>query len=395
MDNKKLIYMDNAATTSVKEEVVKEMIKYLSEKYANPSSIYSISQEVKEDIESARERIAKTLNADRKEIYFTSCGTESDNWAIKGTASFLKDKGKHIITSAIEHHAVLHSMKALEREGYEVTYIGVDENGFIKIDELKKAIRKDTILISIMAANNEIGTIEPIKEIAKIAHENNIYFHTDAVQAYGHIPLDVKDMDIDMLSVSAHKFHGPKGVGFLYIKKGVKINNLLDGGGQERGKRPGTENVASIMGMAKAAEIATENMSENNEKMTKVRDHLIDRILKEIPYTRLNGDKVKRLSNNVNISIEYIEGESMLLGLDFKGICASSGSACTSGSLDPSHVLLAIGLKHEVAHGSLRLSLSEENTIEEADYVVDNLVEIVNELRNMSPLWEDFIKQNK
>lgn len=395
MENKKLIYMDNAATTSVKEEVVKEMIKYLSEKYANPSSIYSMSQEVKEDIEVARERIAKTLNADKKEIFFTSCGTESDNWAIKGTASFLKEKGRHIITSTIEHHAVLNSMKALEREGYEVTYIGVDENGFIKIDELKKAIRPDTILISIMTANNEIGTIEPIKEIAKIAHENNIYFHTDAVQAYGHIPIDVKEMDIDMLSVSAHKFHGPKGVGFLYIKKGIKINNILDGGGQERGKRPGTENVASIMGMAKAAEIAVNNMDENKEKMTKVRDHLIDRILKEIPYARLNGDKIKRLPNNVNISIEYIEGESMLLGLDFKGICASSGSACTSGSLDPSHVLLAIGLKHEVAHGSLRLSLSEENTIEEADYVVDNLVEIVKDLRNMSPLWEDFIKQSK
>ena len=391
----KQIYLDNAATTKVAEEVVNAMLPYFQEKYFNPSSIYDPSQEVKEDIEKAREYIASTINCTPNEIYFTSCGTESDNWAIKGTAYALKNKGKHLITSTIEHHAVLHSMAALEKEGFTVTYVPVDEKGIIKLDELKKAIREDTILISIMAANNEIGTIEPIKEIAKLAHEKNIYFHTDAVQAYGHMPIDVKEDGIDMMSVSAHKFNGPKGIGFMYLKKGIKINNLLDGGAQERKHRAGTENTPYIVGMAKAAKIAIENMKERAEKEIVLRDYLIDRILKEIPYTRLNGDREKRLPNNVNISMEYIEGESMLLNLNMLGVYASSGSACTSGSLDPSHVLLAIGLPHEKAHGSLRLTLDHNTTKEDCDYVVDNLIKIVENLRAMSPLYEDFVKNKK
>ena len=389
---KKIIYMDNAATTKVAKEVVEAMLPYYNDKYFNPSSVYESSQYVKEDIEKARADIANILNCDAKEIYFTACGTESDNWAIKGTAYAMKNKGKHLITSTIEHHAVLHSMKALEKEGFEVTYVGVDEDGIVKLDELKKAIRPDTVLITIMAANNEIGTIEPIKEIAKIAHEKNIFFHTDAVQAFAHIPIDVKADDIDMLSVSAHKFNGPKGVGFLYLKKGIRINNFMDGGGQERNKRAGTENVAGIVGMATAAKLAVAHMKERTEQETKVRDHFIDRILKEIPYTKLNGSKEKRLPNNVNISMEFIEGESMLLQLDFLGVCASSGSACTSGSLDPSHVLLAIGVPHEKAHGSLRLTIDHTTTMEDADFVVDNLKEIVANLREMSPLYADFIK---
>lgn len=394
MANKK-IYMDNAATTKVAKEVLDAMLPYYQDKFYNPSSVYESSQDIKADIEKARLDIANILNCDAKEIFFTSCGTESDNWAIKGTAYALKDKGKHIITSAVEHHAVLHSLKALEKEGFEVSYVNVDEDGIIKLDELKKAIRKDTILITVMMANNEIGTIEPIKEIAKIAHENNIIFHTDAVQAFAHIPIDVRAYDIDMLSVSAHKFNGPKGVGLLYVKKGIKINNFMDGGGQERKRRAGTENVAGIVGMATAAKIAVENMKERTEIELKIRDHLIDRILKEIPYSRLNGSKDKRLPNNVNIGFEFIEGESMLLQLDFLGVCASSGSACTSGSLDPSHVLLAIGLPHEKAHGSLRLSIDHTNTMEDADFVVDNLKEIVANLREMSPLYADFIKNKK
>ena len=392
---KKTIYMDNAATTKVAKEVVEAMLPYYEEKFYNPSSVYDKSQSVKEDLEKARQDIANILNCDSKEIFFTACGTESDNWAIKGTAYVMKNKGKHLITSTIEHHAVLHSMKALEKEGFEVSYVGVDADGIIKLDELKKAIRPDTTLITIMAANNEIGTIEPIKEIAKIAHENNILFHTDAVQAFAHIPIDVKADDIDMLSVSAHKFNGPKGVGFLYLKKGIKINNFMDGGGQERNKRAGTENVAGIVGMATAAKIAVEHMKERADIEIKVRDHLIDRILKEIPYTKLNGSKEKRLPNNVNISMEFIEGESMLLQLDFLGVCASSGSACTSGSLDPSHVLLAIGVPHEKAHGSLRLTIDHTTTMEDADFVVDNLKEIVANLREMSPLYADFIKNKK
>lgn len=391
----KQIYLDNAATTQVAKEVVDAMLPYFNEKYFNPSSVYDPSQEVKQDIEKAREYIASTINCLPQEIYFTSCGTEADNWAIKGTAYALKNKGKHLITSNIEHHAVLHSMNALEKEGFSVTYVPCDEKGIIKLDELKKAIREDTILISVMAANNEIGTIQPIKEIAKIAHEKNIYFHTDAVQAYAHIPIDVKADDIDMLSVSAHKFNGPKGIGFMYLKKGIRINNLLDGGAQERKHRAGTENTAYIIGMACASKLAHEHMKERAEKEIVLRDYLIDRILKEIPFSRLNGDRVNRLPNNVNISIEYIEGESMLLNLNLLGIYASSGSACTSGSLDPSHVLLAIGLPHEKAHGSLRLTLDHNINKEDCDFVVDNLVKIVANLRAMSPLYEDFVKNNK
>lgn len=391
--DKKIIYMDNAATTRVAKEVVDVMMPYYEEKFYNPSSIYDMSQIVKEDLENARLDISKIINCDPKEIYFTSCGTESDNWAIKGTAYAMKNKGKHLITSTIEHHAVLHSMKALEKEGFEVTYVPVDEDGIIKLDELKKAIREDTILISIMTANNEIGTIEPIEEIAKIAHEKNILFHTDSVQAFAHIPIDVKKQNIDMLSVSAHKFNGPKGVGFLYIKKGIRLNNFMDGGAQERNKRAGTENVAGIVGMATAAKLAVQHMEERANYEIKIRDHLIDRILKEIPYSRLNGSKDKRLPNNVNIGFEFIEGESMLLQLDFLGVYASSGSACTSGSLDPSHVLLAIGLPHEKAHGSLRLTIDHTNTMEEADFIVDNLKDIVKNLRDMSPLYADFIKK--
>ena len=391
--DKKIIYMDNAATTRVAKEVVDVMMPYYEEKFYNPSSIYDMSQVVKEDLENARLDISKIINCDPKEIYFTSCGTESDNWAIKGTAYAMKNKGKHLITSTIEHHAVLHSMKALEKEGFEVTYVPVDEDGIIKLDELKKAIREDTILISIMTANNEIGTIEPIEEIAKIAHEKNILFHTDSVQAFAHIPIDVKKQNIDMLSVSAHKFNGPKGVGFLYIKKGIRLNNFMDGGAQERNKRAGTENVAGIVGMATAAKIAVQHMEERANYEIKIIDHLIDRILKEIPYSRLNGSKDKRLPNNVNIGFEFIEGESMLLQLDFLGVYASSGSACKSGSLDPSHVLLAIGLPHEKAHGSLRLTIDHTNTMEEADFIVDNLKDIVKNLRDMSPLYADFIKK--
>ena len=391
--DKKIIYMDNAATTRVAKEVVDVMMPYYEEKFYNPSSIYDMSQVVKEDLENARLDISKIINCDPKEIYFTSCGTESDNWAIKGTAYAMKNKGKHLITSTIEHHAVLHSMKALEKEGFEVTYVPVDEDGIIKLDELKKAIREDTILISIMTANNEIGTIEPIEEISKIAHEKNILFHTDSVQAFAHIPIDVKKQNIDMLSVSAHKFNGPKGVGFLYIKKGIRLNNFMDGGAQERNKRAGTENVAGIVGMATAAKLAVQHMEERANYEIKIRDHLIDRILKEIPYSRLNGSKDKRLPNNVNIGFEFIEGESMLLQLDFLGVYASSGSACTSGSLDPSHVLLAIGLPHEKAHGSLRLTIDHTNTMEEADFIVDNLKDIVKNLRDMSPLYADFIKK--
>ena len=386
----KIIYMDNASTTKVLKEVVDVMNIYHTDKFYNPSSVYELSQNVKNDLETARRDIAKLINANPCEIFFTSCGTESDNWAIKGTAKMYKDRGKHIITSKIEHHAVLHSMKALEKEGFEISYINVNRDGFIDLDELKKTIRDDTILISIMTANNEIGTIQPIEEIGQIAKEKNIYFHTDAVQAFGHIPIDVKKMNVDMLSVSAHKFNGPKGVGFLYIKKGLRISNFMDGGAQENKKRAGTENVAGIVGMAKAAEIAHINMAKRSEIEIKVRDYLIDRILKEIPNTWLNGGRENRLPNNVNVGVEYIEGESMLLSLDMLGICASSGSACTSGSLDPSHVLLAIGLPHEKAHGSLRLTIDENITISDADYVVDNLKQIVERLRSMSPLWEDY-----
>ena len=392
---KKLIYMDNAATTPVKPEVLDAMLPYFTEKFGNPSSIYSISSENKKAITDAREVIAKTINTTPENIYFTAGGSESDNWALKATADAYASKGKHIITTKIEHHAILHTCEYLETKGFEITYLDVDENGLVKLDELTAAIRPDTILISVMFANNEIGTIEPIAEIGKIAHEHGVLFHTDAVQAYTQVPIDVEAMTIDMMSTSGHKINGPKGIGFLYIRKGVKIKSFIHGGAQERHRRAGTENVTGIIGLAKAAEIATANMKERTAEEIKVRDHLIERIEKEIPYAKLNGDRVKRLPNNVNFSFQFVEGESMLILLDSKGICASSGSACTSGSLDPSHVLLAIGLPHEIAHGSLRLTISDQITMEDADYVVDNLKEIVNHLREMSPLYEDFIKKNK
>jgi len=392
---KKLIYMDNAATTPVKPEVLDAMLPYFTEKFGNPSSIYSISSENKKAITDAREVIAKTINTTPENIYFTAGGSESDNWALKATADAYASKGKHIITTKIEHHAILHTCEYLETKGFEITYLDVDENGLVKLDELTAAIRPDTILISVMFANNEIGTIEPIAEIGKIAHEHGVLFHTDAVQAYTQVPIDVEAMNIDMMSTSGHKINGPKGIGFLYIRKGVKIKSFIHGGAQERHRRAGTENVTGIIGFAKAAEIATANMKERTAEEIKVRDHLIERIEKEIPYAKLNGDRVKRLPNNVNFSFQFVEGESMLILLDSKGICASSGSACTSGSLDPSHVLLAIGLPHEIAHGSLRLTISDQITMEDADYVVDNLKEIVSHLREMSPLYEDFIKKNK
>ena len=392
---KKLIYMDNAATTPVKPEVLDAMLPYFTEKFGNPSSIYSISSENKKAITDAREVIAKTINTTPENNYFTAGGSESDNWALKATADAYASKGKHIITTKIEHHAILHTCEYLETKGFEITYLDVDENGLVKLDELTAAIRPDTILISVMFANNEIGTIEPIAEIGKIAHEHGVLFHTDAVQAYTQVPIDVEAMNIDMMSTSGHKINGPKGIGFLYIRKGVKIKSFIHGGAQERHRRAGTENVTGIIGLAKAAEIATANMKERTAEEIKVRDHLIERIEKEIPYAKLNGDRVKRLPNNVNFSFQFVEGESMLILLDSKGICASSGSACTSGSLDPSHVLLAIGLPHEIAHGSLRLTISDQITMEDADYVVDNLKEIVNHLREMSPLYEDFIKKNK
>ncbi len=391
----RLIYLDHAATTATRPEVVEVMLPYFTENYGNPSSVYKFSNASKDAIVNARETIAKSLNAEAKDIYFTAGGSESDNWALKETARVYKTKGKHIITSAIEHHAILHTCEFLEKEGFEVTYVGVDENGIIKMDELKKAIRPDTILISVMFANNEIGTIQPIKEIGAIAREKGILFHTDAVQAYGQLPIDVEELNIDMLSASGHKLNGPKGIGFLYIRKGIKIRNLIHGGGQERARRAGTENVPGIVGLGKAVEIAVNTMSDRAKYETELRNYLIDRVLSEIPYTRLNGDRNKRLPNNVNFSFQFIEGESLLIMLDMAGICGSSGSACTSGSLDPSHVLLGIGLPHEIAHGSLRLTLGDENTKEELDYVIEKLKEIVQKLRDMSPLYEDFIKKNR
>ena len=391
----KLIYMDNAATTRTAPEVVEAMMPYFTESYGNPSSLYGFASQSKDAIAQARETIANTIGAKAKEIYFTAGGSESDNWALKATADLLKDKGRHIITSAIEHHAIMHTCDYLEKQGFEITYVGVDENGKIKLDELKSAIRDDTILISVMFANNEIGTIQPIKEIGEIAHEHGIYFHTDAVQAYAHIPINVDEYNIDMMSASGHKFYGPKGIGFLYIRTGVKIGSFVHGGAQERKRRAGTENVPGIIGMAKAAEMAHEKMQETIDYEVKLRDHLIDRVMKEIPYTRLNGDAKDRLPNNMNFSFRFIEGESMLIMLDMKGICGSSGSACASGSLDPSHVLLAIGLPHEIAHGSLRLTISDQTTMEEIDATADALAEIIPQLRAMSPLYEDFVKKQQ
>ena len=391
----RLIYLDNAATTRVKEEVLQEMLPYFRENYSNPSAIYSFAAEAGKALDRAREQAAALIGAKREEIYFTAGGSESDNWALKATAEAYKDKGRHIITSKIEHHAILHTCEYLEKKGYEITYINVDENGQILLNELEDAIRPDTILISVMAANNEIGTIQPIVQIGKLAHEKGIPFHTDAVQAYGHIPLDVDEMNIDMLSASAHKLGGPKGVGIMYIRKGLKLRSFIHGGAQERRRRAGTSNVPGIVGFGKAAQLAGQSMKERSEKEIALRDHLIKRVLEEIPYSRLNGDKTNRLPNNANFCFRFIEGESMLIMLDQLGVCASSGSACTSGSLDPSHVLLAIGLPHEIAHGSLRLTLSEETTLEEIDFVVDELKKIIERLRSMSPLYEDFIKGNK
>lgn len=389
----KFIYLDNAATTRTAPEVVNAMLPFFSENYGNASSIYRLGTESKRAIMQSREIIAGSLNADPAEIYFTAGGTEADNWALVAAAECCEGRGRHIITSKIEHHAVLHTCQYLEKRGFEVSYIDVDENGILRPEDLKKAIRKDTILISVMYANNEIGSIQPIKEIGELARENGILFHTDAVQAYGHLAIDVKDLNIDLLSASGHKLNGPKGVGFLYIRKGIKIRSFLHGGAQERRRRAGTENVPGIVGLGAAAKLAFSKLEERRKKVQKLRDYLIERIEKEIPYCRLNGDRERRLPNNINFSFRFIEGESLLIMLDMKGICASSGSACTSGSLDPSHVLLAIGLPHEIAHGSLRLTLSEENTIEEMDETVAAIKEAVGKLRQMSPLYEDFIKK--
>ena len=391
----KLIYLDNAATTKTAQEAVDAMLPYFTEYYGNASSIYSLGAESKKAMTEAREEIAGSIGASAQEIYFTAGGSESDNWALVAAAEAYESKGKHIITSKIEHHAILHTCEYLEKRGFSITYIGVDENGVLKLDELKKAIRPDTILISVMFANNEIGTIQPIKEIGEIAREHGILFHTDAVQAYGHVQTRVDELPIDMMSASGHKINGPKGIGFLYIRKGVKIRSFVHGGAQERSRRAGTENIPGIVGLAAAVKKNFANMEERTRKETELRDYLIERIEKEIPYCRLNGHRTDRLPNNVNFSFQFIEGESLLIMLDMKGICASSGSACTSGSLDPSHVLLAIGLPHEIAHGSLRMTLSEENTKEEIDFVTDELKGIVERLRSMSPLYEDFIKKEE
>lgn len=390
MDKK--IYMDYAATTFTRPEVLSEMLPYFTEKFGNPSSLYSISRDTQMAIDKARERVAKAINAEKDEIFFTGGGSEADNWALKGIAFSNLKKGNHIITSNIEHHAILHTCEFLEKNGFDVTYLPVNEEGFINLDDLKNAITDKTILVSIMFANNEIGTIEPIKEIGEICREKGIYFHTDAVQATGHIKIDVKDMNIDMLSMAAHKFYGPKGVGALYIKKGVKISNLVHGGGQEKGRRAGTENIAGIVGLGKALEISSSEIDREGKRIKKLRDKLIEGLLK-VPYSRLNGPRDdRRLPNNVNVCFRFIEGESILLLLDSFGICASSGSACTSGSLDPSHVLLAIGLKHEVAHGSLRLTLGIDTTEEDIDFAIETIPKVVERLRSMSPLWDDFKK---
>lgn len=388
----KKIYLDNAATTSLKSEVLEEMMPILKENYGNPSSIYSIGRNARKEVEKSRQTVAEILGANPSEIFFTSGGTESDNWAIRGVAFAQLRKGKnHIITSKIEHHAVLHTVKELEKEGFEATYLDVDKNGFVNPEDVKAAITEKTALVTVMYANNEIGTIQKISEIGKVCHEKGVIFHTDAVQAVGHLEINVKEQNIDLLSLSGHKFHGPKGVGALYVKKGVRILNLMQGGAQESNKRPGTENVAGIVGLAKALEISMQNRQEKNKDLEKKRDFLITELLK-IKRSRLNGDRTQRLPGNVNISFEGIEGESLLLLLDAAGICASSGSACTSGSLDPSHVLLAIGLVHEVAHGSLRLSLDESTTMEELEYTVSEVKKVVERLRSMSPLWERIIK---
>ena len=390
----KMIYLDNAATTKTRPEVVEAMLPYFTESYGNPSSVYTFSAKSKEAVTKAREIIADSLGVKSNEIYFTAGGSEADNWALVAAAEAYEAKGKHIITSKIEHHAILHTCEYLEKRGYEVTYLDVDENGVVKLDELKKAIRPDTILISIMFANNEIGTIEPIKEIGAIAKEHGILFHTDAVQAYGHVPISADEYNIDMLSASGHKINGPKGSGFLYIRKGVKIRSFIHGGAQERRRRAGTENVPGIVGFGKAVQLAMDEMEERTKKEVEMREYLMEKVLREVPFTRINGSRTSRLPNNINFAFQFIEGESLLIKLDMAGICGSSGSACTSGSLDPSHVLLAIGLPHEIAHGSLRLTLSEENTMEEMDITADKIKEIVAYLRELSPLYEDYMRKH-
>ncbi|WP_392486465.1 cysteine desulfurase NifS [Haloimpatiens sp. FM7315] len=393
MENKKRIYMDYAATTYTKPEVLSEMLPYFTEEFGNPSSIYSLSRGTKRAIDLARERVSKAINADASEVFFTGGGSEADNWALKGVAFANKKRGNHIITTKIEHHAILHTCEFLKKNGFEITYLPVDKEGRISIEDLKNAITDKTILVSVMFANNEIGTIQPIKEIGEICREKKIYFHTDAVQAVGHEAIDVKEMNIDLLSMAGHKFYGPKGVGALYIRKGVRLDNLVHGGGQERGRRAGTENIAGIVGIGKAIELANSDLESERIRLTKLRDKLIEGLLK-VPYSRLNGPLNKdRLAGNVNICFRFIEGESILLLLDSNGICASSGSACTSGSLDPSHVLLAIGLPHEIAHGSLRLTLGASTTEEDVDYVLEVVPKVVKRLRDMSPLWDDFLKK--
>lgn len=391
----KIVYLDNAATTKVAHEVVEAMLPYFEEDYANPSSVYRFAGRSTKAVDEARQTIADFLGCESREIYFTGGGSESDNWVLKSVAENFKDKGKHIITSTIEHHAILHTCDYLESQGYEITYVNVDENGILKLDELKAAIRPDTILISVMFANNEIGSVQPIAEIGKIAHEAGVLFHTDAVQAYGHLPINVQEMNIDFLSASGHKINGPKGIGICYARKTVKFGSFIHGGGQERGKRAGTHNTPGIVGFAKATELAKSKMEERIKYETELRDYLISQVEEKIPYARLNGHRVDRLPNNVNFCFRFIEGESLLMWLDQSGICASSGSACTSGSLDPSHVLLAIGLPHEIAHGSLRMTISDETTKEEIDYTVSELTSIIDNLRKMSPLYEDFMKEGK
>lgn len=384
----KRIYMDYSATTPMKKEVLDAMMPYMTEHYGNASSVHSFGRDAKNAINTSREKIAKTLGANREEVYFTAGGTESDNWAIKGIAKSMKKKGNHIITSKVEHHAVLHTCETLEKEGYEVTYLDVDEYGMINLDDLKVAIKDTTILISIMFINNEIGTKQPVKEIGAIAKEHGVLFHTDAVQAYGNTPIDVNELNIDLLSISSHKIYGPKGIGAMYVRRGVRIGPFIDGGAQERKRRAGTENVPGIVGFAKAAELAIQNMDEHIEKLTSLRERLRDGIMGKIPYAKYNGHPTERHPGNVNICFEFIEGESLLLSLDLIGVAASSGSACTSGSLDPSHVLMSIGLTHEIAHGSLRLTIGDFTTEEDVDYVIEHLVGIVDRLRQMSPLYE-------
>ena len=386
------VYMDNGATTRVTEPVMAAMQPYFCEIFGNPSSVHGFGREARKAVEAARAQVAKAIGAEPREIYFTGCGTEADNWALRGAAYANKNRGRHIITTNFEHHAILHTCAQLEKEGFEVTYLPVDRDGLVTPEQLEAAMRPDTTLVSVMMANNEIGTIEPIAELAAVAKRHGALFHTDAVQAIGHVPIDVKAQGIDMLSMSGHKFHAPKGIGALYVRQGVRLQRLMQGGAQERGQRPGTENLAGIVGIGKAIELATEDVEARAAKMAAIRDHMIGRIMNEIPHVQLNGHPTRRMCGNINVSFYFVESESILLHLDFKGIAASSGSACTSGSLDPSHVLLAIGVSHEHANGSVRLSLCEENTMEEADYVVDSLVEIVRRLRDMSPLYEDFLK---